>query len=953
MKHKSILIIIFIGLFSSAFAQNIDWQNAPVNPLPKGANLKTTQLKGDVFQDDLTFYDTNGKRIYFEKRKHISYDQLNRPISITYYGTTKEYKYDASGNLIYDDGIIYKYDNQNRIIKATFARKTIEYSYQKQDDLLKVTIVSKEKDKAPTTKIEYYTNGLLTARKLTLNSEKTFFKYKYDEKGNWVTRIETNAAGNLIKQYTRSIIYHSEYKDFDKNAVLKKTTGDSNFKDGAVMPYLYINGKLDFTNLWNRFNNDYIFYNPLTSKYYIAKNAINESINLNQNIPFKPLIEGENILISDGKTLLLIEQGTATMFANREWKYEAKYRNIIVRDTKSDDVYFAENVLGNDTNETKAYPAISMTNKGNEVWYLTNEDKSKLFIFHKGLNVPVEYKGTIDGTIDGVYAFNNIATFVAQGSGNAKRKSFNKGRYFNAAVDKISSTLNTNSNTSQNKSSTTSCTSGNCTDGYGTYTYKSGAKVEGFFKNGKLDGYGEFIYANGDTYQGNYIKGQPNGYGIYYWKQNNLHYYGHWKDTKQHGYGYFVKNGKTVEAGIYNEGKLVTNLLTDFSNGKSNGNCIGNCTNGYGSITYNQGDAYEGLFKNGKPYKAGSYMWTNGNSYMGDWDDLGKINYTGQFFTDTYVYKGAFAHNGFITGLGVKLDKKTNTKSYGEFKSGKLVVDYAKKQKSAATTTNNSTAAKQAEKAMINSVNLLISLYYKSNSVFKKTVVIQHNNFIQTMSIDKLNKLHALCIKHLFQLDKVVAHRYLLYLPNPYARVNTGKILTELNKEERTFIREESKRIAGLGVKLDKKTNTKSYGEFKNGKLVVDYANGNASTNSTNITSNKKSNYKYIGKVDIGSRKVSPEVRTFINSFNKNQDNISQHITDLGQVIRENKAEGESDRKVFLRVLNEIYNVNKYLAFRTVMAVDKKTLDYVIANVQKDMRDYFRQEAKYFQRMNN
>lgn len=807
MKHKSILIIIFIGLLSSVFAQNVDWINAPVNPLPKGANLKTTQLKGDVFQDDLTFYDTNGKRIYLEKRKHISYDQLNRPISINYYGTIKEYKYDASGNLIYDDGIIYKYDNQNRIIKATFARKSIEYSYTKQGDIIIVTMVHKAKDKAPITEIEYYNRGVLTAKKLTLNSEKTFFKYKYDEKGNWVTRIETNAAGNLIKQYTRSIIYHIEYKDFDKNAVLKKTTGDSNFKDGAVMPYLYINGKLDFTNLWNRFNNDYIFYNPLTSKYYLAKNAINESINLNQNIPFKPLIEGENILISDGKTLLLIEQGTATMFANREWKYEAKYQNIIVRDTKSDDVYFAENVLGNDTNETKAYPAISMTTKDSEVWYVPNTTKKGVSLYVKGEEIKgYGVAGYIDGSADFVLSINGKPTYVLSNFSNSKTQQFNKGRYFNAAVDKISSISSTNSNTSQNKSSTTWCTSGNCADGYGTYAYESGAKVEGFFKNGKLNGYGEFIYANGDTYQGNYIKGQPNGYGIYYWKQNNLHYYGHWKDTKQHGYGYFVKNGETVEAGIYNEGKLVTNLLTDFSNGKSNGNCLGNCTNGYGSITYNQGDVYEGLFKNGKPYKAGSYMWTNGNSYMGDWDDLGKINYTGQFFTATYVYKGAFAHNGFITGLGVKLDKKTNTKSYGEFKSG---------------------------------------------------------------------------------------------------------------------------------------------------KLVVDYANGNASTNSTNITSNKKSNYKYIGKVDIGSRKVSPEVRTFINSFNKNQDNISQHITDLGQVIRENKAEGESDRKVFLRVLNEIYNVNKYLAFRTVMAVDKKTLDYVIANVQKDMRDYFRQEAKYFQRMNN
>ena len=808
MKHKSILLITLFGLLSSSFAQNIDWQNAPVNPLPKGANLKTTQLKGDVFQEYFSFYDTNGNELDFNNSYLIKRDHQNRPITYTYPdGKTTVVTYDADGNLINEEGRIYEYDNYNRIIKATFAHRTIEYSYQKQDDILMVTIVSKVTDKAPTTKIEYYKNGLLTARKLALNSEKTFFTYKYDEKGNWVTRIETNAAGNLINQYTRSIIYHSEYKDFDKNAVLKKTTGDQNLKGGLAMPHLYINGKLDNTNLWNRFNNDYIFYNPLASKYYIAKNAFNKSIALNQNIPFKPLIEGENILISNGKVGLLTEQGNSTIFANREWKYEAKYRNIIVRDTKSDDVYFAENALGNDTNEIKAYPAISMTTEGNEVWYVPNTTKKGANLYVKGEEIKgYGVAGYIDGSADFVLSINGKPTYVLSNFSNSKTQQFNKGRYFNAAVDKISSTLNTNSNTSQNKSSTTLCTLGNCTDGYGTYTYKSGAKVEGFFKNGKLDGYGEFIYANGDTYQGNYIKGQPNGYGIFYWKKNNLHYYGHWKDKKQHGYGYFAKNGETIEAGIYNEGKLVTNLLTDFSNDKSNGNCLGNCSNGYGSITYDQGNVYEGLFKNGKPYKAGAYMWTNGNSYKGDWDDLGKINYTGQFFTDSFVYKGAFEHNGFITGLGVKLDKKTNTKSYGE---------------------------------------------------------------------------------------------------------------------------------------------------FKNGKVVVDYANGNASTNSTNITSNKKSNYKYIGKVDIGSRKVSPEVRTFINSFNKNQDNISQHITDLGQVIRENKAEGESDRKVFLRVLNEIYNVNKYLAFRTVMAVDKKTLDYVIANVPKDMRDYFRQEAKYFQRMNN
>ncbi|TXE13090.1 hypothetical protein FUA26_04660 [Seonamhaeicola algicola] len=796
LKALSFLITLFLAF--NAYSQKVDFVNAPKNPLPLGVNLEKTQLKGDVFQHNLTFYDTNGKRLDLEKRKHISYDQLNRPISITYPNETiKEYKYDASGNLIYDDGIIYKYDNQNRIIKANYNWEIVEYSYTKQGDIIIVTMTHKAKDKAPTTQIEYYNKGVLTARKKGKERKKTFFKYKYDEKGNLIESMETDAAGNLINQDLSSIIYHSEYKEFNKNAVLKKTTGDLNLKGGVAIPHLYINGKLDFTNLWNKFNNDYIFYNPLTSKYYVAKNAFNESIALNQNIPFKPLIEGENILISDGKTVLLIEQGTSTMFANREWKYEAKYKNIIVRDTKSGDVYFVPNALGKDTNETKAYHAISMNTKDSEVWYIPNTTKKGVNLYVKGEEIKgYGVAGYIDGSVDFVITTNGKPTYVLSNYSNSKPQQFSKGRYFNATVDKVSSTSNTNSTTSQNKSSTASCITGNCADGYGTYIYESGAKVEGFFKNGKLDGYGEFIYANGDTYNGNYLVGQLDGYGIYHWKQKNLLYYGHWKDTKQHGYGYFVKNGETVEAGIYNEGKLVTNLLTDFSNGKSSGNCLGNCTNGYGSITYNQGDVYEGLFKNGKPYKAGTYMWTNGNSYMGDWDESGKINYTGQFFTDTYVYKGAFAHNGFITGLGVKLDKKTNTKSYGEFKSGKLVVDYANSHTSAATTTNNSTASKQAEKAMLNSANLLIKLYYKSNSEFKKIVVKQHNNFTQTMSIDKLNKLHALFIKHLFQLDKVVAHRYLLYLPNPYANANTGKILTELSNEERTFMREESKRFS-------------------------------------------------------------------------------------------------------------------------------------------------------------
>ena len=167
------------------------------------------------------------------------------------------------------------------------------------------------------------------------------------------------------------------------------------------MSHLYIKGKLHNTNLFHRFNNDYIFFNPLTSTYYIAPNAFDEWISLNDSIPFKPLIKAKNIILSDGKSAMFIENGTTNLFSNRKWKYQTQYTHIIATVTLSLDVYFAENAIVKPKNESKAYPTISMTNKGNEVWYLTNEDKSKLFIFHKGLKVPVEYKGTIDGTIDG------------------------------------------------------------------------------------------------------------------------------------------------------------------------------------------------------------------------------------------------------------------------------------------------------------------------------------------------------------------------------------------------------------------------------------------------------------------------------------------------------------------------------------------------------------------------
>ena len=62
---------------------------------------------------------------------------------------------------------------------------------------------------------------------------------------------------------------------------------------------------------------------------------------------------------------------------------------------------------------------------------------------------------------------------------------------------------------------------GNCTDGFGTFTYQNGDKYVGEFKNGQANGQGKFILQNGDTYVGEVKDDNINGQGTYTWANGN------------------------------------------------------------------------------------------------------------------------------------------------------------------------------------------------------------------------------------------------------------------------------------------------------------------------------------------------------------------------------------------------------------------------------------------------
>ena len=59
------------------------------------------------------------------------------------------------------------------------------------------------------------------------------------------------------------------------------------------------------------------------------------------------------------------------------------------------------------------------------------------------------------------------------------------------------------------------CVSGDCENGYGTYTFGDGENYVGQWKDDKKSGQGTYTYANGDKYVGEYKDGEINGQGTY------------------------------------------------------------------------------------------------------------------------------------------------------------------------------------------------------------------------------------------------------------------------------------------------------------------------------------------------------------------------------------------------------------------------------------------------------
>lgn len=151
------------------------------------------------------------------------------------------------------------------------------------------------------------------------------------------------------------------------------------------------------------------------------------------------------------------------------------------------------------------------------------------------------------------------------------------------------------------------CIQGDCQNGQGTFTYPSGAKYIGHFKNGEISGVGVCYYTDGSKYQGEWLNRFPDGKGTKTYADGTTRT-GQWKKGKP-----VDANGKILEEYIAGKKEERQDDGTNIQVGCLSGNCL----SGQGVFAYADGSKYEGSFLDGKFEGEGKFFFANGERYEG------------------------------------------------------------------------------------------------------------------------------------------------------------------------------------------------------------------------------------------------------------------------------------------------------------------------------------------------
>ena len=186
--------------------------------------------------------------------------------------------------------------------------------------------------------------------------------------------------------------------------------------------------------------------------------------------------------------------------------------------------------------------------------------------------------------------------------------------------------------------------------GIGRYKYANDEEYVGTFKNDKRNGEGTYMWPNGDYVRGRWvddevqdgvvvvntkrgdIKGEESLDGTF----DNGKPIGHARHTFADGSGY--------DADYESSGAIKDNILT-YDDGTYKGSLKSQVPHGKGTYTYSNGDVYDGEFANGKKNGHGRKTWASGDVYDGGWNNDQRSGEGTLTKTNHLTYKGAWKDN--------------------------------------------------------------------------------------------------------------------------------------------------------------------------------------------------------------------------------------------------------------------------------------------------------------------
>jgi hypothetical protein len=697
MKKFTAIIILTLS-FQIVFPQKIDMINAPRNPIGFKHKKEHFFLKGDIYASSGKIFNKNGgltynygTRYYYDDAGKITGNNYGDAIEYDNKGNISMYQYKSGSinnysfsnkNLLvfqkntYGEEKSYAYDSQDRLVKTIINKKGVFYqqrdlSYSKKGDSIIVSLQYTNKNRKPGFKGEYYyVNGFLVKEHLASG----VFKYtvEVDNKGNKINFYTANdPKAKHLKTYNR---YYSDANKSKKIEYGYYTLESSSTKKNEAV-YLNNVRTSDFVISKGVRPNEKVIYDGLTKTYYSIPDVVLENHTLQTRIPAVKIISKGIPHISysyDGKFINYIDgqnKAKARDFSFLgphmvDYRVEKNIgRTYIVNDYK--------NIKNKAVKEVKL-----ITTNTESVLFGRELEKDNFFIAIKGKHIDYK-KARFEylATGDPVIFIDDEPLYILTGFKSAKHLEVIEGKLYNGELDTIKQKEKNNTVTEKSNEDY-NCTIGDCKEGWGQVKVDN-VITDATFKDGAINGVAYISYPNDSYYHGQYQNNRRSGVGYYKWTNGNV-YIGGWKDGKQHGYGYTMnKENQITSGGLYENGKLITELTSAYREGKVSGDCMGNCVDGFGRYTYNNGDKYWGFFENSLRANVGTYLWSNKSSYTGSYTVNGKRSGYGIFtYTDRSVFKGVFV-NDKIDGLGIMKYGKSGNIVQGVFNNnGAKVRDY-------------------------------------------------------------------------------------------------------------------------------------------------------------------------------------------------------------------------------------------------------------------------------------